>query len=229
MKLSLKILYKKLGIHKIKNDKAKKIINNSSWLVSDKIFTLLLGVFVSAITARYFGPEQFGQFNYALAFVSLFTAFSTLGLEVLTVKSLVEKEFDEGTILCTSLFLRIFGGVFLTIFTTLIIRLIEPKDYNLQIIVLIMSFSMTIKSLDVIEYWIQAHQKAKVSSIIRMVVTIITSILKILLVLLKGNLILFACIYTVDAIIISFALLIAYFKIRESKSNWRFNLFMLKT
>lgn len=228
MKLSLKILYKKLGIHKIKNDKAKKIINNSSWLVSDKIFTLLLGVFVSAITARYFGPEQFGQFNYALAFVSLFTAFSTLGLEVLTVKSLVEKEFDEGTILCTSLFLRIFGGVFLTIFTTLVIRIIEPKDYNLQIIVLIMSFSMTIKSLDVIEYWIQAHQKAKVSSIIRMVVTIITSILKILLVVLKGNLILFACIYTVDAIIISFALLIAYFKIRKSKSNWRFNLFYAK-
>lgn len=72
------------------NEVAVKVIKNSSWLVRDKIFTMIIGVFVTAIVARYFGPESYGQFNYALSFVTLFTSLSTLDLETLTVKAIVD-------------------------------------------------------------------------------------------------------------------------------------------
>ena len=208
----------------LKSEVAIKVIKNSSWLVSDKVFTMLIGVFVTSIVARYFGPENFGQFNYSLSFTALFTALSTLGLETLTVKAIVDKEYDEGTILCTSLFLRVFGGIILTILAAIIIRLIEPNDSNLHILVLIMSITMVFKSLEVIEYWIQAYQRAKVSSIIRMVAYVITSAFKIFLVLFKGNLIHYAFIYMLDGIIIGTALIIAYFRKRENLSKWRINL-----
>ncbi|MFC4354214.1 flippase [Chryseomicrobium palamuruense] len=205
------------------NEAITKIIKNSSWLVSDKVITMIVGVFVTAIVARYFGPEKFGQFNYALAFVTLFTAISTLGLETLTVKSILDKKFDEGTILCTSLILRIASGGILTIFSIIIIKIIEPSDFNLHILVLIMSIAMVIKAFEVIEYWVQAHQKAKISSIIRMVVYIISSGLKIFLVFMNGTVLQYATILIIDALLIGFALMIAYFKFRENSSLWRFN------
>ncbi|QRN85476.1 flippase [Clostridia bacterium] len=208
----------------LKSEVATKVIKNSSWLVGDKAFTMLIGVFVIAIIARYFGPEKFGQFNYALSFTALFTALSTLGLETLTVKSIVDEDYDEGAILCTSLILRAIGGILLTIIAGIIIRIIEPNDTNLHILVLIMSFTMVLKSLEVIEYWIQAYQKAKISSIIRMSAYVLSAILKICLVIFRGGLIQYALIYSIDALIIGTSLIIAYYKFRENKDKWKINI-----
>lgn len=207
-----------------KSEVVKKVIKNAGWLVGDKLFTMLIGVFVTAIIARYFGPEKFGQYNYALSFVALFTTFSTLGLETLTVKSILDKDYDEGTVLCTSLVLRVIGGVFLTIVATVIIRIIEPNDQNLHVLVLIMSLAMVIKALEVIEYWIQAHQKAKLSSIIRMGAYIISAGLKLSLVFLKGNIVHYAIIYMFDAVIIGIGLIVAYFRNKEVNTKWKFDL-----
>ncbi|KDE46004.1 flippase [Geobacillus sp. CAMR5420] len=221
--MSTKEQYIKTMKYVIKSEVATKIIKNFSWMVSDKIFTMIVGVVVTAIVARYFGPESFGKFNYALAFVSLFTAISTLGLETLTVKSIVDKKYSEGVILCTSLFLRVIGGTILTILTYLSIRLIAPNDDDLHILVLLMSLTMVMKSFEVIEYWIQAYQKAKISSIIRIGVYVITALLKVFLVFIKGSLVQYAVIYTLDAAIISGALMVAYFKVREEITPWKFS------
>ena len=223
-RLKIKEQYIKVKKMIFENEVANRTIKNSGWLVGEKIFTMALGVFVIAVVARYFGPENFGQLNYAMAFVALFTVLSTLGLETLTVKSIVDKDYNEGTILCTSLFLRVFGGIVLTIIAVIIIRLIEPKDQNLHVLVLIMSFTMVLKSMEVIEYWIQAFQKAKISSIIRMSSYVITAVLKIILVIFKGNLIHYALIYMIDAVIIGSALMISYYKIRDDISPWKFSL-----
>lgn len=213
----------------LNSEVAVKIIKNSSWLVGDKVFTMIIGVFVTAIVARYFGPENYGEFNYALSFVTLFTAFSTLGLETLTVKAIVDKEQDEGTILCTSLVLRIIGGVILTLVSVFIIRLIEPNDADLHILVFILSLTMVFKALEVIEYWVQAHQKSKISSLIRMITYVIITGFKIAMVLLGGTLIHFALIHMFNVIIIGAGLIIAYFKNREQKFKWKIDITYAKT
>lgn len=211
----------KIKSNVLNSEVALKIIKNSSWMVGDKVFTMIIGVFVTAIVARYFGPESYGQFNYALSFVTLFTALSTLGLETLTVKAIVDKEQDEGTILCTSLVLRVIGGILLTFIAVILIRLIVPNDSNTHILVFILSLTMVFKALEVIEYWIQAHQRAKVSSVVRMTAYVIISAFKIGMVLLGGNLIHFALIYMLDVIIIGIGLIIAYFRNREEKFKWK--------
>ncbi|ETT45156.1 polysaccharide biosynthesis protein [Paenibacillus sp. FSL R7-269] len=215
---------KKIKKNILNNEVALKTIKNSGWLVSDRIFFMIIGVFVTALSTRYFGPEIYGQYSYATSFVALFTAFSTLGLETLTVRAIINKEDDEGTILCTSLILRISGGLILTVFASLLIRILEPNHNNIHIIVLIMSFTMLFKSLEVIEYWVQAYQKSKISSVIRMGTYVISALLKILVIILKGNIIHFSLVYMFDAIIIGFALILAYFNKRENKNKWKFNL-----
>lgn len=204
------------------NEIATKIIHNASWLVGDKVFNMVVGVFVMALVARYLGPENYGVYNYALAFVTLFTALSTLGLETLTVKSIVQKEEKEGTILFTSLVLRTMGGVILTLLSSVIIRFLAPDEELIHLLVLIMSFTMIFKSLEVIEYWIQAYQKSKISSLIRMGVNVFSAILKVVFVALEGSLVHLALIYMLDVFFIGIALVGAYFKHRSTNSKWKF-------
>ncbi len=219
----------KIKSNVLNSEVAVKIIKNSSWMVGDKVFTMIIGVFVTAIVARYFGPESYGQFNYALSFVTLFTALSTLGLETLTVKAIVDKDQDEGTILCTSLVLRVIGGILLTFIAVILIRLIEPNDSNAHILVLILSLTMVFKALEVIEYWIQAHQRAKISSVVRMTSYFIIAAFKIGMVLLGGNLIHFALIHMLNVIIIGIGLIIAYFRNREEKFKWKVDMSYAKS
>ncbi len=208
----------------LSNEIAAKIFKNTSWLISGNVLTMLVGIFVTAMVARYFGPEKYGLFNYALSFTALFTALSTLGLDTLTVKAIVDKEHDEGTILCTSLYLRVFGGLILTIVASTFIRLIEPNDIYLHTLVLIMSLTILFKSLEVIDYWVQAYQRAKISSVVRIVVTFLSAGLKILMVLLEGSLIHYALIFMFDAVVIGFALYVAYLKQKEDSVKWNFSL-----
>jgi O-antigen/teichoic acid export membrane protein len=206
------------------NEVVEKIINNTSWLVGDKVFTMVIGVFIMAVVARYLGPVNYGVYNYALAFVTLFTALSTLGLETLSVKSIVYQEDEEGTILFTSLVLRVIGGILITLLASVTIQFIAPNDSLVHLLVMIMSFTMIFKSLEVIEYWIQAYQRSKISSLIRMGVYVFSALLKIAFVLLDGNLIHLALIYMSDTLLVGIGLVLAYLKNRESYTMWKFKL-----
>lgn len=203
---------------------ALRSLKNSTWLIVEKILTMMFGVFVSAIVARHFGPSNFGIFNFALSFVTLFTILSTLGLDTLSVKAIIEQKFDEGTILCTSFLLRFLGGVLLVLASTILIKIISPNESNLHLLVFILSFSLLFRSLEVIEYWIQAHQQAKVSSTIRIVVYFVIMILKIIMVLNDGNLIHFALINTAYALLVGIGLILIYFKLKQEKIVWKISL-----
>lgn len=220
----LKHKYKIIKNVIVNSNVAKKVFENSSWLLTNSIFNMILGVFVTAIVARYFGPNKFGQLNYAVAFVSLFAAIANLGLDTLTIKNIVDETWDEGIILCTSFILRVIGGFLLTIVSYIVIKIIEPNDTNIHILVLIMSFTMMLKAFEVIEYWIQAYQKSKISSIIRMITYILVSLLRILVVVFKGSITVYTFIYLIDSAVFGVASLIVYFKIREKTLPWKFNI-----
>ena len=66
----------------------QKLIGNTGWLFADRILRLGVGLWVGIWTARYLGPEQFGLFNYSIAFVALFSVFATLGLDGIVVDSI---------------------------------------------------------------------------------------------------------------------------------------------
>jgi len=184
---------------------------------------MLIGVFVTAVVARYFGPTLFGQLSYAIAIVSLFTAFATLGMESLTVKALVDKRSDEGTILFTSLVLRITGGLALTALSLVTIAILSHQDRLLLAIGLIYSLFLTVKALDVFEYWAQAKLALKMVSVIKMASFTVISALKLLVVYLEGSLVAYASIFLVDALLTGMAVAVAYYLIRDDKTNWKFS------
>ena len=75
-----------------KHNLFKKVATNSGILVFQNIFTMLLGVFVTGIVARYFGTEKYGIFNYVLSITGLFS-----GIAAIRNKPHCNKRFNSTT------------------------------------------------------------------------------------------------------------------------------------
>ena len=54
----------------------QKIVKNLFWAVAGKVTTLLGGLFVGIIIAKYLGPSQYGLMNYVVSYVFLFQTFA---------------------------------------------------------------------------------------------------------------------------------------------------------
>jgi O-antigen/teichoic acid export membrane protein len=200
-----------------------QLARNTFWLSMNSIINMAISVVVVAITARYFGPEAFGRFNYALSVVLLFTAISTLGLETLTVRSLVSGEHRHADVLGTSLALRLVGGIILTGISVATATALEPGDPGLRLLTLLLSMMMVFKSFDVIDYWFQSRLMAKTSSIIRIASYSMSACLKLLLVAEHGNIYQYSGIYAIDALIVAFGFIVAYSRQNKGRSRWRFD------
>ena len=58
-------------------------------MLGEQVLRILAGLFVGIYVARFLGPEQFGVYSYAAAFVALFGAIARLGLDGIVVRDLV--------------------------------------------------------------------------------------------------------------------------------------------
>ena len=190
----------------------KKVFGNSIWQIGEKIITMLFSVVVTSIVARYLGVEQYGLVNYIISTVMLFTSFSTLGMERITIKDIIEKKDSEEKILGTSLYIRIIGGTILLIISQITIYLLNENDILAQILGFIVGTSMLFRSFEVIEYYLQSQMKQKTIAIIRFCATIIITVLRILVVVYDLGIIGFTATYLVESVVVAILLQIWYKK-----------------
>src|SRR6185369_16785924 len=94
----------------------RKYIENVSWLIFEKGFSLFVGLVVNVSVARYLRPENFGLLNYALSFVSIFAAFSTLGIDQIIVRELAKAPEKKDDLLGTAFILKLCGSMVLNVF-----------------------------------------------------------------------------------------------------------------
>ena len=58
--------------------KGSKIVNNTLWIMVEKIVQLVISLIVGMISARYLGPANYGMINIGAAYVSIFGIFSLI-------------------------------------------------------------------------------------------------------------------------------------------------------
>lgn len=196
--------------------KLRKILGNSLWQILEKIITMIIVVVVTGVVARYLGTEDYGTVNYIISIVMLFTTFSTLGLETISIKDLTVSEEKKETIIGTGITIRFVGGLVLIVLSQLVIGILSNWNHELQILGIIMGSSMLFKSFEVIEYYIQSIMKLKITAIIRFITTIIVSIFKIIVVFMDWGKIGFIFSYLVDT---SVAALLLYCWYRKRNSE----------
>ncbi|MDP2366613.1 MAG: oligosaccharide flippase family protein, partial [Ignavibacteria bacterium] len=140
--------------------KLKLVIENFSWLLGDKILKLSLGMITTVLIARYLGPSDFGLLNYCIAFVSIISVISSLGLDQIIVRKLVLFPKEKHEIIGTAFFLRFVGSILLITLSIVSISIIRPADTLSLLLIVAISIGTAFQSLDVIDFWFQANLKS---------------------------------------------------------------------
>ena len=76
----------------------QQVIGNTGWLVADNLLRILIGLIVGIWVARYLGPASFGELNYALALVGMFSVIASLGIDSNIVRDLVREPENRSEI-----------------------------------------------------------------------------------------------------------------------------------
>lgn len=210
-----------ITLKQIWNYKDSPAAVNSAWLFTDRLTRLFFGLFITALMARYLGPDGFGVFSYAIAFVSLFGALITFGADGIIIRDLVSKPEKTNEIISSGLALRIAGLLLSLTCICISLAFTEPSESNLYI--LIISISLIFQSLDIGDLWFQSETKSKYSVIARFLSFLAFSLIKITLIYLGYPLIYFVYATAAETATGSlFLLAIFIVKSRIRKLNFNF-------
>lgn len=195
---------------------------NTGWMFAGQFFTLIVAFFIGAWIARYLGPSQYGVFQYAIAFVSLFSVVANLGIDVILNREIVKHPEKRDELLGTGFKLKLIGG-FITIALILIAISIINFDSLTRLLIIIYSLSFIFHPLNVIGIYFQAKVEAKNNVKAQIFTVIISSILKVTFILLALPLFYLIIIYTLDSLWQAIGLYYTYKRKKLKIINWRFN------
>jgi len=186
------------------------LIANSGWLLADRIIRMLVGFFVTAWIARYLAPKLFGQLNYAIAFVALFNAIATLGLDGIVVRELVRHPEKKDEILGSAFVLKLIGGAgaFIVAFAT--IWLARPMDMETRWLVGIIAAGMLFQAFDVADLWFESQVQARCTVMVRSVAFLVLTVVKVWLLLNGANVVAFAWAATAEVILGALGLYVVF-------------------
>lgn len=198
-----------------------KYLKNTSWLFTEKILRIVSSLFVGVWVARYLGPERFGLFNYSQSFVGLFAAIATFGLDGIVIRELVKDESKKDILLGTAFVLKLIGA-FLVISLVTLFTLFNSSDDNTNLLIFVISSALIFQSLTVIDFYFQSKVRSKYVVFTNIIGLIISSLIKVVLILNKAPLIFFAFVIVIDSVFLSIGLSFFYHKKKMSFRNWGF-------
>ncbi|MFM6773439.1 MAG: flippase [Microcystis panniformis] len=219
---------KKLSFLK-SSDKLREIIANTGWLFADRILRMGVGLFVGVWVARYLGVQQFGVFNYATAFVALFSTLSTLGLDSIVVRSIVREPEKRAEILGTAFWLKLFGGVAALLLAVSSIIVVRHDDQLTISLVAILSSVGIFQAFDTIDLWFQSQVQSKYTVIAKNTAFVITALVKVALISFHAPLIAFAWAALGEVSLGAIGLIISYRVRGYSPWLWPWSLPLAKT
>lgn len=157
----------------------KKALTNTAWLFSEKIITLGITFVVNVFLARYLAPEQYGQYNFVLSFLALITPFTSLGLNALVTREIVNGRGQHKVLTC-SLALRVIGGIIGAVLSIILLIAFSASIKVVNTDWLLIAAIINIPSaFYVIEFYFQAEVASKYLVFIRVSTLIISSLAKI--------------------------------------------------
>lgn len=186
------------------------IVHNSGWLLFDKLIRLMLGLLVGAWVARYLGPEQYGQLAYVLACLAFFQAVVTLGLDNIVVRDISLHPERTAQILGTAFALRLGCGIGAWLLALLGAALLDGWDGTAVLLVLFAGSSLVFQAADTVDLWFQSQSQSRRTVVAKLVAYLLSSSIKVALILAQAPLLAFAAVLTIDAMLAAIGLFVAY-------------------
>lgn len=209
-----------IRIHIEGRQSLQKVIDNLAWLFVDSLLRMAVGLFVGVWIARYLGPVQFGQYSFALAFVTIFSVVGALAVDANVVRDIVKDPSAKDEILGTATFLKFLGGLLAAALCMVAIIVLRPEDAVVKWLVIILAAGIMFQAMETIALWFQAQVQSKYTVWAKNIAVLIMASVKVTLVLLNTPIVAFAWAGLAEALLSALALIIVYHVTGKRISTW---------
>jgi polysaccharide transporter, PST family len=207
----------------------RAIITNTGWLFADRVLRMGTSLIVGVWVARYLGKDQYGLFNYALAFVSLFSPILTLGLDDVVVRHIVSTSSSKDEILGTTFWLKLLGGIASVFVAVGAMFFLGEHDTTKISLVVILAIAGVFRAADTVELWFQSQVKSKYTVIAKNLAYLLSNLIKVGLILTQADLLAFAWITLAEFAMGAVGLVIVYQARGLSIQLWKWSFPVAKT
>jgi len=187
----------------------KRYFANTSWLMAERIFRMVVAMSVGVYVVRYLGPVQFGLLSYASSFVTLFAALATLGLDSIVVRELVKNPDRRDRLLGTAFWLKA-GGAILTWVAIAVAIPFAHNDTETNILIVVIAFALVFQAFNVIDFSYQAEVKSKYVVYSQLASLLVSSIAKVFFIWISAPLIWFAFVLLFEVFLRAVVLTVLY-------------------
>jgi O-antigen/teichoic acid export membrane protein len=187
----------------------KRILRNVSWTVAFRGLQMVGALAVGVWVVRYLGAKEFGELNFAIAFVTLFGAIASLGLDGVLIRNIVDSPSTAPIQLGTAFTLKLFGSVVAALAASLVVLAVRPEP-GVRWFVVIIAVGTIFSAFDTFDFWFQSQVDARSVAYVRGAAFLAVSAVKIVLVLLHASLWTFAAVTSAELVISGGAFIVAY-------------------
>jgi O-antigen/teichoic acid export membrane protein len=198
----------------------RRYFANTSWMLAEQILRLVTALLVGIWVARYLGPAQFGVFSYAVAFAALFSSVAKLGLDGIVVRDLVREPSQRDVYLGTAFWLKLVGAFVMLVIITLATQL-TSNDATTNLYIFIIASGAIFQSFEVVDFYFQSRVLSKFVSLCKLSQLLISSMLKLYLILIEADLIWFVLVSLVDQVTLALSFILA-FRYQKISSFYRY-------
>ena len=199
-----------------------KIFRNISWIVGCRVVQAVISLVISMLTARYLGPGNYGLINYAASVVALVTPLMQLGINNVLVHELVEHKNEEGKIVGTALTMTFASAILCVLGVISFAMIANHGEKDIILVCALYSFLLIAQSVEITQYWFQAHYLAKYTAVTTLVAFGLVSIYRVVLLVMGMSVYWFAISQAIDYFLIAIVLLVIYHKLGGQKLRFSF-------
>jgi len=207
----------------INNNTNKPIFLNILWLFFDNIIKIVGGLIIGILVARYFGPSDFGTYNYAISIVSFFMVFSSLGLDNVVIREIINQKELSNEILGSAFVLKYLAC--LVSFSILISYIAFSDGFikNVELFVAIVASCMFFQAFDTLSFLFKANLQSKYVVIVTNVAYVFVLFLKLVVVYFGCSLYALSWTVPIESFIVALGFIFSYLHNKFSYKNWIFN------
>lgn len=153
----------------------RRLVRGGGWLLGDRVLRSGLELFVGLWMARHLGPQDFGDLSFALALAALFGPLSAMGLQGLLIRELIAGPTYRQRTMSAAAALRFVGGALGWGVLFSLSFVIGPSEPTRAVLLRIVSFSVALQWLEVMDLSLQADDRMAASGLSRSIAAVVAS------------------------------------------------------
>ncbi|MBP3890747.1 MAG: flippase [Solobacterium sp.] len=156
-----------------------RLLKNTSWIIFNQVFQMLVSFIVGLLTIRYLGPSNYGSITYIASYITFFSAVTLMGLDTVVVNRLVQYKERDGEVVYSAILLRCIMSLVCMGLLALLVKLVDAGDEELFLVAILSSFELLFKSFGTIGFYYQYKLESKKTTLADMVAFTLASLFRI--------------------------------------------------